>query len=45
MQVTSFTQGYDLANEPLFQHICESLFNTLMQYKLPILPGNGQVLI
>src|ERR1700739_4398388 len=42
MQVTSITQGYDLVDESLFQHICESLFNAVMQY-LTICRSNGQV--
>src|SRR5471030_106497 len=42
MQVTSRTQGYDLVDESLFQHICESLFNTGVQY-LTISRSDGQV--
>ena len=42
MQVTSITQGYDLVNESLFQHLPESLCNSFMQH-LPIRRSDGQL--
>ena len=42
MQVTSPTQSYDLVYKPLFQHLCESLCNSVVQ-DLAIRRGDGQV--